>query len=401
LSPDRVAERYVRLALQLAQHQPSLVDSWLGPASWQPGPRRPVSEIASAIGEVRAATAELSAEAEPNERWRYLQQQLAALAVAARRLSGDSMRFVEETVASLGSDAGEMVNRPGRDASHTDAIPAAAWTELQRRLPGRGPLHERYAAFRSHHALSPTQVTRALPAAVAGCRRRVLPHIPLPESESVQLETTTGLGLEGRAVYQGDFRSRVLADTSGPIDLARLLWLVAHETYPGHHLQHVLADRDLVQAQQWSERALHPSFGRHLLCAEGAADAGAALLFDGGAFEEACEEVAQAAGLGRSEVPDLVAVHRAVAELDLIIAATARAYLDGDLGREAAAEQLTSRALVGDAHQFLFVIERQRTRILAYPVGRRLVTADVSSAPSLDRWSRLASIATTMTLPVS
>jgi len=94
-------------------------------------------------------------------------------------------------------------------------------------------------------------------------------------------------------------------------------------------------------------------------------------------------------------------VHRAVAELDLVIAATARAYLDGELGSEAAAEQLTTRALVMDAQRFLFVIERQRTRILAYPVGRRLVTAHVFGAPSLGRWPRLASIATTMTLPLA
>jgi hypothetical protein len=280
-------------------------------------------------------------------------------------------------------------------------MPEAARADLQRRLPGRGPLHDRYAAFRSRHALSPSQVKRALQAAVEGCRRRVLPHIPLPESESVQLETTTGLGLEGRAVHQGDFRSRVLVDTSGPIDLARLLWLVTHETYPGHHLQHVLAERDLVRAQQWPERALHPSFGRHLLCAEGAAEAGAALLLDGGAFEEACEELAHAVGIARSEVADLVAVHREVAELDLVIAATARAYLDGELGSEAAAEQLTTRALVMDAQRFLLVIERQRTRMLAYPIGRRLVTARVFGAPVPVRWPRLASIATTMTLPLA
>jgi len=57
------------------------------------------------------------------------------------------------------------------------------------------------------------------------------------------------------------------------------------------------------------------------------------------------------------------------------------------------------RALVLDAQQFLFVIERQRTRLLAYPVGRRLVTAHVFDAPAARRWGRLADVATTMTLP--
>ncbi|HUE88121.1 MAG TPA: hypothetical protein VMO26_18770, partial [Vicinamibacterales bacterium] len=398
VSIDEVAERYVRLTLQLAQHQPSLVETWLGPPGWRPGARRPVSEIRTEMGEVTAAMATLAAGVAPSERFRYLQQQLEALDLAARRLSGESMRFAEEARAALGADAAEMVTRLGGHTNGSEQ-PAAriARADLQQRLSGRGPLHERYAAFRARHAIAPARIAPVLQAALDICRRRVVPHIPLPESETVQLDTTTGLGLEGRAIYEGDFRSRVLVDSSGPIDLARLVWLVAHETYPGHHVQHVLADRDVVPAQP--ERALHPSFGRHLLCAEGAAEAGAALLLDGAVFEEVCRDLAPVAGTRSDDVAELVAIHRAVAELDPAIAATARAYLDGDLGSEAAAEQLTARALVLDAQQFLFVIERQRTRLLAYPVGRRLVTAHVFDAPAARRWGRLADVATTMTLP--
>ena len=392
-----IAERYVRLTLQLAQHQPSLVETWLGPTSWRPGPRRPVPEIRAEIGEVGVAMADLAAQVAPNERCRYLQQQLEALEVAARRLSGESMRFAEEARAALGTDAAEMVTRFDTRTHGSEDPADTARADLQQRLAGRGPLHERYAAFRARHAIAPARLVPALRAALDICRRRVVPHIPLPESETVQLDTTIGLGLEGRAIYEGHFRSRVLADTSGPLDLARLVWLVAHETYPGHHVQHVLADRDVVPAQP--ERALHPSFGRHLLCAEGAAEAGAALLLDGAVFEEVCRDLAQVAGTRSGEVPQLVAIHRAVAELDPVIAAIARAYLDGELGSEAAAGQLTARALVIDAQRFLFVIERQRTRLLAYPVGRRLVTAHVFDAPAARRWDRLARLATTMTLP--
>ena len=398
ISIDDGVERYVRLTLQLAQHQPSLVETWLGPPGWHPGPRRPVSDIRAEIDEVKAAMADLGAKVEPNARLAYLQQQLEALYLAARRLSGESLRFVDEARASLGADAAEMVTRgDGHPNGARDAAADLARADLQQRLGGRGPLHERYAAFRARHAIEAARVVPALHAALAICRRLVAPHVALPESESVRLETATGLGLQGRAIYEGGFRSRVLADRSGPIDLARLVWLVAHETYPGHHVQHVLADRDLVPAQP--ERALHPSFGRHLLCAEGAAEAGAALLFDGAAFEEVCREVAAVAGASASDAPELVAVDRAVAELDFAIVAIARAYLDGELGSEAAAEQLTAQALVLDAKPFLFVIERQRTRILAYPVGRRLVTAHMQDAPAAARWGRLAHVATTMTLP--
>src|SRR5690606_885391 len=152
--------------------------------------------------------------------------------------------------------------------------------------------------------------------AVESCRRRVRALVVLPDGEDVQVEQATGLGLQGRADYLGSRRSRVIVDGSGPIDVARLVWVAAHESYPGHHLQHVLADHALVQGRGWQERALHPGFGRHLLCAEGAAEAGAAQLLDGEAFEEVCREVAPTTGTSPDDIAALVAVHRAIVELE-------------------------------------------------------------------------------------
>lgn len=398
-SLDDLAERYVRLTLELAQHQPSLVESWRGPVRWLPGPRRPVAAIHAEIVEADSAVAQIATGAEPNERMHYLRQQLEALSVAARRLSGESMTFLEEARASLGSDAAAMVDRLSADADGSALPPIdGAHDDLERLLPGSGPLHERYAAFRLRHAIAPTRVVPALRSALESCRRRVRSHLALPTSEAAAIESAVGLGLEGRATYVGDFRTRVLIDTSGPIDLARLVWLVAHESYPGHHVQHVLADRDLVRGRGWQERALHPSFGRHLLYGEGAAEAGAALLLDSDAFEDVCQELAPVAGVQPDDIAAMVAVHRAVSALDIAIAAIAGAYLDGEGGSEAAAEELTTRALVADADRLIFVIERQRTRLLAYPVGRRLVRAQVFAAPAERRWERLARIATTLTL---
>ena len=384
---DDMAERYVRLSLQLAQHQPSLIEAWLGPDSWRPGPRRPVAELRAQIDELKADIAPFTNES--SSRLRYLQQQVAALLVAARRLGGESMTFVDEARASFGSDVVDRLDR----VSSVEAARAV----LEQRLPGRGLLHDRYASFRSRHALEPARVLSTARAAAEICRRRVVAHIRLADSERVEIEAATEMALEARASYAGDFVTRVGLTGSG-IDLARLVWLVAHETYPGHHVQHVLADRDLVRAQGWRERALFPSFGRHLLCAEGAAEAGAALLLDATVFDDVCRDLAKGAGVRSENVGELVAVHRAVAELDLSIGSIARAYLDGELGTEQTAARLAQEALVGEPHQFIFTIERQRTRILAYPVGRRLVMDNVLSVPAERRWDRLASINATLVL---
>lgn len=398
LSLDVIAERYVRLTLRLAQHQPSLVESWLGPEGWRPGPRRPVAEIAAELASLRAAATDPAHDRDAPVRTRYLRQQLEALWLAARRLAGETMPFAAEAQAAFGDEVAATIG--GLDSEAVLARPeiTTARAQLEHRLPGRAVLHQRYLTFRTRHAIAPERVRPALHAALAVCRARVRAELPLPDDEHVDLEAASGVGLAGLATYQGRYRSRATIDIGGALDLARLVWLVAHETYPGHHVQHVLADSDLVENKAWTERQLHPSFGRHLLLAEGAAEAGAALLLGASAFEEICRELAPIAGTPPAAIPDLVNVHQAVSELDLVIAAVARAYLDGLLSSEAAADQLSTQALVADARQFLFLVERQRTRLLAYPIGRRLVAAHIFSEPPARRWKQLARVATTLTL---
>jgi hypothetical protein len=393
---DVIAGRYVRLTLQLAQHQPSLLESWLGPSEWRPGPRRPVAELRSEIARLAAEFDRVDDETHTTpERVQYLRRQVASLLLAARRLSGESLTFREEARAAFGEEAASLLPSA---RTHLSSEELRARGILEERLPGRGPLQPRYVAFRERHAIAPARLDAALQAALGLCRSWVRRLVPLPDDEQVQMEGVDGLGLEGFASYNGRFRTRVQIDTSGPVDVARAVWLMAHETYPGHHLQHVLADQDLVQMHNWVERALYPGFGWHLLAAEGAAEAGAALLLEGEAFTAACRELASASGTALSVIDDLVSVHRAVSSLDLAIARVAEAYSDHTVNRETAVEQLTKDALVPDASQLLAVIERQRTRVLAYPIGRRLVSGPVVAAQTDRRWDRLAQIARTLVL---
>lgn len=394
LTVDDLAEQYVRLTLQLAQHQPSLVEDWLGPEDWRPGARRPVADIQKEILLAHTSLAALSSPSGPADRYRYLLGQLKALVVAARRLAGESMRFWEEASGALGVD-----ETSARSAGLQLRAAAAARAELEQRLPGRGALHARYAAFRGRHALSRDRIIPTFRAAMQTCGDRVRQHALLPEAESVEVDTATQIAREAQARYEGGFRTRVTIDASAQIDLARLLWLAAHEAYPGHHMQHVLADRDCVRARGWHERALYPAFGPHLLCAEGAAEAGAALLLDGDTFEIVCRELAPVAGTSTSNVSDLVAVHRSVTALSEGIPAIAQRYLDGEIGSEEAVHRLTADALVANARQFLVVIERQRTRLLAYPLGRRIAGGDVLARPPEQQWQRLTSVATMLTTP--
>jgi hypothetical protein len=390
---DQFAERYVRLTLRLALHQPSLVDAWRGPDTWRPDIREPVAGIRQGIVEAHAAIGELRAVDGPDgDRLRYLQGQFAALSIAARRLAGEVMGFFAEASAALGLEPAELV-------PHEPAMTAAR-QRLEQLLPGTGPLHERYARFRAANAVAPSRLRSTFRAAIVECRQRVVRQIALPDAEAVELEGADDSGVEARASYDGSFRTRVALNAAGPVDLAHLVWLAAHETYPGHHVQHVLADRDCIRERGWRERELVPNFGRDYFHAEGAAEAGASLLLEGEAFADICRSLAAKAGVGAESASDLVAAHGALTALVAAIPAVAQQYLDGEIGGETAVERLSSDALVPDARELLSVIERQRTRILAYPVGRRLLERHIRHAGT-NAWSALARVATTLQLPTA
>lgn len=392
-SLDALAEHYVRAALALAQHQPTLVEAWHGPDAWRPGPREPVAQIRHRLDDAHRAANAVLASGTGDPRARYLHQQVGALVLACRRLAGEALTFDDEAALAFGAPVVGVLTAlasEARQASWHEARLAVEWL-----LPGRSVLQERYAAFRARHVIPADRVAAAVEAASSACRRRLAAHLALPPGESVRTGTSATLGVEGQATYEGALRTSVFVEQASRLDLARLVWLVAHETYPGHHVQHVLADSELVQRLGWQERALHPSFGGHLLFAEGAAEAGAALLLAGDVFADVCREVAESAAIAAGHVAELVAVQRAVIELDLHVARVARAYLDGGLSRHAAAEQLTTSALILDAERLLLVIERQRTRVLVYPAGRRIVFDHLKSG---NPWDRLKSVATLLVL---
>jgi hypothetical protein len=383
---DDIAKRYVQAALQLAQHQPSLIDAWRGDQTWRPGPRRPVAEtrrdIETAISDL-ASLERADLGSADRSRADYLRRQLAALDLAARRLLGEKMDFSDEVAAAFGTPL-----RPP-DKAHV----AAARDELARLLPGVGSLGERHRAFRRTIAIPRAHEADVLRAALDACRAATRAHIDLPSDETVDLRVGIDSQWDGFARYQGGHRSTIEISGRSPLDVSRALRLACHEAYPGHHTQDLLLDR-LATTSHRVELLLQPAFGPHLLIAEGAAEVGADLAFPPEERGRVYREVLlPPAGLPADRAATLVAVEAAVFALEASIPDILAAYLDSRASREDTVSALANDAAVMDPEELLGFAEHQRTRAVTYVLGRQLVNELLSRGG--DPWARLTSLFST------
>ena len=365
-----IAEGYVRVALQLAQHDPGLVDEWRGSDAWKPGPRQPVAPILARIETLRRNLTEGNGSAAADaDRRAYLAGQLTALEMIAQRLLGESTAFDEEAHRAFGVSA-----------THADAARVTAAREaLSRDLPGPGSLGERLAGFKKHFAVPADRAEAVVRIALSACRTVTLRAIALPPDEGVELRMVSGMPWDGYTHYLGNHRSRIDINTAGGLDITRALHLACHEGYPGHHVQNVLIDDGLVN-KGWDEFLLTPAFGPHVLVTEGAAEAATDLAFPSTARAALYRDVLlPAIGLPGTDAPRLVRVEDALVELEPLLVDVVREYLDNAITQAIALDRLRDEALTPDPDGLLAFAERRRTRVLAYPAGRARMRSVIGS----------------------
>jgi len=191
---NTLAERYVRLVLAVGQHDADYVDAYYGPPEWRKeaeAQKLPLTEIASRAsaltGEVAAAKPPVSADEMTQLRHQYLARQLEAVRARVSMLTGTRLRFDEESKALYDAVA----------PTHTEADFAEVLKQLEAKLPGQGPLVDRYDSFRSGFVVPRERLDAVFKAAIDGCRSRTLQHITLPPGESFTVEYVTNKSWSG------------------------------------------------------------------------------------------------------------------------------------------------------------------------------------------------------------
>lgn len=390
-APDPIARDYLLLALRLDQHIAGLVDGYFGPADLkaevETGQLRAPARLADDAGML---IARLPDEVEDDRRRDWLNAQVVALKTQAFALAGEALPYVDHVTRCFAWT-------PQR---RDEALFEAAALDLERLLPGDEPLAGRLAAWDARFEIPVERLPAVVDWLVARFRERAASLFGLPDGEDLRVSLVRNQPWTGYNWYDGGLRSRVDINTDLPVRVADLVHTVAHETFPGHHLEHAWKEADLVEAQGRLEASVLLINTPECLVSEGLADLGRGFASPPDEEADLLVELYRRAGLAIAHDPTAA---RDAAERTVAIGPPRRRlseargnaalmrHADGASPQEALAYlERVGRLAPHVAAKRLEFIEHPlwRTYVFVYHEGEALLRRWLDAVPEADRPAR-------------
>jgi hypothetical protein len=262
--PDPIARDYLLLALRLDQHQPGIVDGYYGPADLKAQvDTEQLRAPAALVDDATDLMARLHGIGEPDRR-DWLTHQMVALRTQAEVLADASLPYLEHVTRLF---AWTPLRRE-------ESLFERAATDLDDLLPGRGPIVQRLEAWDEQFVIPVDRLRHIADWLVETFRASAEATFGTPRGEELHVRLVTNQPWSGYNWYDGGLRSRVDINTDLPVRAAELLHTVAHETYPGHHLEHAWKEASLVDAAGRLESSILLINTPECLISEGLADLG-------------------------------------------------------------------------------------------------------------------------------
>jgi len=401
---NAVAERYAHLVLALGQHDPDYVDAFYGPAEWKTQAekeKKSLEAIGAEAAQLIATLAKMPDAATSDDemlklRREYLLKQISALAARVRMLKGEKLKFDDESRALYDAVA------PSFADSHFDEI----ISQLETKIPGKGPLWERYEKWRKPFVIPKEKLDTVFQLAIKECRARTQAHVALPPNESFTVEYVTNKPWGGYNWYKGNFHSVIQVNTDLPIYIDRAVDLAAHEGYPGHHVYNSLLEKNLVRDRGWTEFSVYPLFSPQSLIAEGTANFGKEVAFPSKSermkFEK--EVLFPAAGIDSKRADEYYAVQDLMKQLNYATNEAARRLVNGEIDESAATQWLQKYTVAepARAQQGVKFIKRYRSYVINYNLGEDMVRRYIDKRTGSDpekRWSEFGKLLSSPRLP--
>ncbi|MEO6206832.1 MAG: hypothetical protein ABIP77_02605 [Candidatus Limnocylindrales bacterium] len=311
-APDAIATDYLLLALRLDQRIPGLVDGYFGPAAIKAQVDMEQGRSPARLREdARSLRDRVAAEIQDADRRAWLDAQLVALEAHGAAVAGDPLPYEEHVARCMGF---VPHRRPDIDFQRARTI-------IDDVLPGDSPLSDRLDAWDRELEIAVDRLPAVVDWLVARFRERAARDFGLPDGEDLRVNLVTGQPWSGYNWFDGGRRSRVDINTDLPVRAPDLLHTVAHETYPGHHLEHAWKEADLVDDEARLEASILLINTPECPVSEGLADLGVGFAVPAEDHADLLMEVFDRAGLALASDP-LIA--RATAERAVALAAARR-----------------------------------------------------------------------------
>jgi len=394
---NSLAERYVRLTLEIDVSEPGYVDAYFGPEAWREDARTAKAGVVemkmaadTLLGDVKRWR---SSGAEETQRAKVLAANIASARFRLDMIGGARAPFKEEVERLFGVTP---VLKP-----LTDYDPVLV--KIARLVPGKGSLPERIDRFRAKHVIPADKLSVVMNAAIAECRKRTATFITLPKDESFTMEAVTGVSWGAYNYYKGKNRSEIQINTNLPVPITSAIVYGCHEGYPGHHVQGIYNEK-LYRERGWPEYSVAPLYAPASSLNEGGADFGIQLAFpdnERAAFE--AKVLYPLAGLDPATAFDASELQQALGELNGANLTIAEMYLDQTIDRARAVEltqryQLASREKAETSVRF---IDDYRSYIINYSTGEALIRSYVDrlGGDAKARWAAYVGVMSKPTLP--
>ena len=400
---DRLAEDYVKLGLAIGQYDGDFVDAYYGPEEWKPKGDQsatfPKDSFLRAIdglkAQLRAVRNDGRYSQEQKDRARWIIDQLTAFGRRVRIFSGETASFEIECKELFG------IVPPKYEEAHFQKLIA----RLDRMLPGRGTVAERYNLLASRFIIPNDKLDTVFRAAIAESRSRTLRHYPLPANEDFRLEFVKDKPWTGYNWYKGNFQSLIQLNTDRTMYIDRAIDVASHESYPGHHVYNALLEQKLYRQKGWAEICLYPLFSPQSFIAEGSANYGIDVVFPGKEKIRVATKLLRLAGLDTAGVTlyfDALEIFR---QLNYARNEAARGWINGTLTEEQAVAYLVRNGLntEADAPKNMRFIKAYRSYVINYNYGLDLVKKNVEKRGGKDpakRWSVFRTILSQEVRPV-
>ncbi|MEA2631124.1 MAG: hypothetical protein QOE66_1343 [Chloroflexota bacterium] len=377
--PDPIARDYILLGLRLDHHIPGLLDGYFGPADLKAQVDTEQLRMPARLrDDATALRGRVANEVTAPDRRAWLEAQLVALETQAAALAGEVLPYLEHVARCFAA-------APRRAA---DAVFDAAAMRIEALLPGDASLADRLEAWDARFEVPPHRLPGVLDWLVSRFRATAAADFGLPDGEDLRVSLVSRQPWSAYNWFDGGRHSRVDINTDLPVPIADLIGLVAHEAYPGHHVEHAWKEADLVDERGRLEASILLINTPECLISEGLADLGQRFASPPEMRADLLLELYDRAGLPIAADP---AEARIVAETTVALG-TARETLGSIRGNAAILRHADGRshdevlAYLQEVGRYAPASAAKRLEFIEHPLWRTYVFVYAEGQALLERW---------------